>query len=150
MTGVTPTGRRALCGLKLRGPDCRQKIKYGLGRIRAGGTERRDEHSRQRWAGAPRHVKNNRVEANGVGQVAGGHEIGDHRRTGRLLKSLDHCHAEGGRVHMPGLDLAGDDKQSQRGQHQAVNNLGDQYLRLARIAIGGTPATGDNKRVGMA
>src|SRR5262245_10048350 len=137
MTGMTArTEKRALCGLKLRSPDCCQKIKYCLGCIRAASAKRRNEHARQRRTGAPRHVKNDRVETNSVSQVTGGYDIGDHRCACRLLKSLDHCHSEGGRVHMPRLDLPGDDKQSQPDQHQAVNNLGNQYLCLARIAIG--------------
>src|SRR5262245_66585532 len=125
MTEMTArTEKSALCGLKLRRPDCCQKIKRCLGCIRAGSAKRRNEHTCQRRAGASRHVKNDRVEANSVSQVTGGHDIGDHRRACRLLKSLDHCRSEGSHVYMPRLDLHGDDKQSKRATTTTVKSLG--------------------------
>jgi hypothetical protein len=53
-----------------------------------------------------------------------------------LLKCLHDGHAEGGHVHMPWFYPSGENKQGKRRQHQAVDDLGNENLHFARVAVG--------------
>ena len=104
--------------------------------------DRNDQHAGERRPRAPGHVENDRVETDGVGEAFPRHHVADDRGPRRLLKGLDTSHGESGDVDMPGLDLAGKDQHRERSEHGAIDDLGDQDLRLARIAVGGAAGDG--------
>ena len=102
---------RALGGTKLGGPDRRQEEKNRLDEIRAAGAELGDEHAGEGGAGAARGVKDNGVETDGVGQIAGRHSIGDQGSPCRLQKDLDNRHQDRGDIDVPRPDLTGKNQQ---------------------------------------